>query len=57
VVIIQMRMKAMLETCALGEALDEASYERLFRLWFVLGWPAFGGLIVIFWLMVNKPTW
>jgi uncharacterized membrane protein len=57
VVIIQMRMKAMLETCALGEPLDEGSYERLFRLWFILGWPAFGGLIVIFWLMVNKPTW
>jgi uncharacterized membrane protein len=57
VVLIQMRMKAMLEAKLRGEAFDEASYNQLFRLWFALGWPAFGGLIVIFWLMVSKPTW
>jgi uncharacterized membrane protein len=57
VVVIQMRMKAMLEAQLRGEAFNEASYNQLFRLWFVLGWPAFGGLVVIFWLMVNKPTW
>lgn len=57
VVVIQMRMKALLEAQLRGGAFDEARYYRLFRLWFVLGWPAFGGLIVIFWLMVTKPTW
>jgi uncharacterized membrane protein len=57
VVIIQMRMKAMLEAQARGRPFDAASYERLFRVWFVLGWPAFGGLVMIFWLMVNKPSW
>ncbi len=57
VVLIQMRMKTMLEAKQRGEAFDEASYNQLFRLWFALGWPAFGGLIVIFWLMVSKPTW
>jgi uncharacterized membrane protein len=57
VVVIQMRMKAMLEADARGDPFDKASYERLFRVWFVLGWPAFASLIVIFWLMVNKPTW
>lgn len=57
VVMIQMRMKAMLEARQRGESLDEADYDRLFRVWFILGWPAFGGLIVIFWLMVTKPTW
>jgi uncharacterized membrane protein len=25
------------------------------RLWFALGWPAFIGLIVVFWLMVARP--
>jgi uncharacterized membrane protein len=50
-------LKVMLEAHARGEAIDEAAYDRLFRKWFVLGWPAFGGLVVIFWLMVTKPTW
>jgi uncharacterized membrane protein len=31
-------------------------YHRLFRLWFVLGWPAFIGLVVVFYLMVAKPV-
>jgi uncharacterized membrane protein len=57
VVFIQIRMKAMLEAHARGEAIDEAAYDRLFRRWYALGWPAFGGLVVIFWLMVTKPTW
>ena len=57
VVIIQMRMKVMLEAQLRGEPFNEAAYNRLFRVWFALGWPAFGGLLVIFWLMVTKPTW
>jgi uncharacterized membrane protein len=57
VVLIQMRMKTILQACARGEPFDRARYERLFRVWFMLGWPAFVSVIVIFWLMVNKPTW
>ena len=57
VVLIQMRMKRMIESRLRGEAFDEASYNRLFRTWFALGWPAFGGLIIVFWLMVAKTTW
>jgi uncharacterized membrane protein len=57
VVIIQIRMKAMLEAQLRGKTFDKATYDRLFRVWLVLGWPAFGGLLVIFWLMVTKPTW
>jgi uncharacterized membrane protein len=57
VVAIQMRMKAMLEAQAQGAAFDEAACRRLFRWWFMLGWPGFGGLFVVFWLMVAKPTW
>ena len=30
-------------------------YNKLFRVWFLLGWPAFLGLIVVFYLMVAKP--
>ena len=28
---------------------------RLYRIWFALGWPAFGALVAVFWLMVTKP--
>jgi uncharacterized membrane protein len=57
VVIIQMRMKAMLAAQQRGEAFNDTTYSRLFRIWFILGWPAFGSVVVIFWLMVSKPTW
>ena len=48
-----MRMKAMLQ----GPGPDEAALARLFRWWFLLGWPAFGGLLVVFYMMVAKPSW
>lgn len=57
VVIIQIRLKQMLEAQAAGVAIDQPMYDRLFRCWFILGWPAFGGLVVTFFLMVAKPTW
>lgn len=57
VVAIQIRMKRMLEREAEGMAIDRRLYGRLFRIWFLLGWPAFGGLVVVFFLMVLKPSW
>jgi uncharacterized membrane protein len=57
VVFIQIRIKYMLEQRAVGEAFDQLAYERLCRWWFALGWPAFGGLIIVFFLMVTKPSW
>lgn len=57
VVLIQIRMKQMLEQQAKGQVIDQPAYDRLFLWWFMLGWPAFGGLIVVFFLMVAKPSW
>lgn len=57
VVVIQIAMKRMLERQAVDGTFDEAAFNRLFRWWFALGWPAFGGLVVIFGLMVMKPSW
>lgn len=31
-------------------------YFRTMRLWFLLGWPAFLGLVCVFWLMIAKPA-
>jgi uncharacterized membrane protein len=47
----------MLEIHARGGAFDRAAYDRLFSWWFGLGWPAFGGLVAVFFLMVSKPSW
>lgn len=33
-----------------------ADYRCTMRLWFALGWPAFIGLVAVFWLMVAKPA-
>jgi len=30
-------------------------YEFYYRRWIALGWPAFSGVLVIFYLMVAKP--
>ena len=57
VVAIQLRMKRMLEQEAVGAAIDRQVYDRLFRAWFLLGWPAFGGLVAVFFLMVLKQSW
>ena len=57
VVFIQLRMMRMLERQAAGEPLAQPRYDRLFRTWFLLGWPAFGGLVLIYFLMVMKPSW
>lgn len=55
VVWIQIQLKTMV-----AEALEKGTelpprYHRLFRLWFILGWPAFIGLVIVFYLMVAKP--
>jgi len=50
-------MKRMLEAKVAGSGFDNAAFERLRKIWFMLGWPAFLGLIVVFWLMVTKPSW
>ena len=32
-----------------------ADYHRYFRIWFILGWPAFLAMVAIFWLMIARP--
>jgi len=56
VVLIQLRIRDLAAAAlVLGSPLP-ASYHRLMALWFSLGWPAFLGVLVIFWLMFFKPT-
>ena len=39
----------------INDDLPEA-YHRLFRWWFALGWPAFAGVLGVYWLMIAKPV-
>lgn len=56
VVWIQIELKKMLiRSVADGTELP-ARYYRLFKIWFILGWPAFIGLVAVFFLMVLKPV-
>lgn len=54
VVAIQIAMRRIADATPDGADLSQR-YHRLARWWFALGWPAFIGVIIIFWLMVAKP--
>jgi len=54
VVVLQMRARDLAAAAAGGPL--PAAYHRIMQQWFVLGWPAFIALIIVFWLMVAKPT-
>jgi uncharacterized membrane protein len=55
VVWIQLRMRDMAQSSAQDNSALPAKYWRYERIWTALGFPAFISLIVVYWLMVNKP--
>ena len=55
VVWMQMRMRDQATDAANNDAPLPEAYHRLFWLWFAFGFPAFGALVAIFWLMIAKP--
>jgi uncharacterized membrane protein len=56
VVVIQIKLRDLARGARDACTPLPASYHRLFRAWFILGWPAFAGVIVIFVLMLAKPS-
>ena len=55
VVWIQIKLRNMAADAAReGRALP-TDYDRLFRTWFVCGFPAFASVLAIFWLMLMRP--
>ncbi|RVH52431.1 DUF2269 family protein [Sinorhizobium meliloti] len=55
VVWMQMEMRRLAETASkAGEPLPKR-YHQLFLLWFAFGFPAFGAVLAIFWLMITRP--
>lgn len=55
VVFIQVKLRNIAREAAIANSPLPASFDRLYRTWFVLGWPAFAGVLAILWLMVTRP--
>jgi uncharacterized membrane protein len=56
VVSLQVRMHRLAASAEQNGAALPPAYFRYARIWFLLGWPAFLGVIAIFYLMVLKPV-
>jgi uncharacterized membrane protein len=56
VVFIQIRLRDLARAAATANAHLPPLYFRLYRIWFLCGFPAFFALLVIFWLMLAKPV-
>ncbi|MBV8512076.1 MAG: DUF2269 domain-containing protein [Xanthobacteraceae bacterium] len=56
VVIIQIRLRDLARAAAQQSANLPNEYRRLYAIWFALGWPAFIGVILIFGLMIWRPS-
>jgi uncharacterized membrane protein len=56
VIWMQMRMRDLSRVSAASGAPLPAEYHRLFRLWFLFGFPGFGAVAGTLWLMIAKPA-
>jgi uncharacterized membrane protein len=56
VVVLQVRLR---NTARLARTVDELgpAFHADFRRWFILGWPAFIGVLVLFGLMIGRGYW
>lgn len=55
VVYIQHRMRALAQAAVAAQTPLPDAYHRLFRIWFMCGFPAFAAILVIVWLMIARP--
>lgn len=55
VIFMQMRMRNLARVAAEADLPLPPAYHRLFRIWFAFGIPAFAAMLVIIWLMLERP--
>ncbi|WP_331371559.1 DUF2269 family protein [Sinorhizobium chiapasense] len=55
VVWIQIRLRDLAKQAVVRKAPLPPAFDRLYRIWFACGFPAFAAVIAIFWLMLAKP--
>lgn len=56
VVWIQHRLRDLARAAAAASEELPTEYYRLYRIWFISGFPAFAGVLAILWLMVTRPA-
>ena len=56
VVVLQIRMRELARAADRDGAALSQQYWRYARIWFWLGMPAFAAVLLVFWLMVTKPS-
>ncbi|RVC47791.1 DUF2269 domain-containing protein [Mesorhizobium sp. M4B.F.Ca.ET.190.01.1.1] len=56
VVWIQIRLRDMARHAAAEATALPPGFDRLYRVWFAFGFPAFFAVVAIFWLMLTKPS-
>ena len=55
VIWMQIKMRDFARAAVLENKPLPDAYYRLFRYWFAFGFPAFGAVLTILWLMITKP--
>ncbi|HJU14850.1 MAG TPA: DUF2269 domain-containing protein [Stellaceae bacterium] len=55
VVWMQLRLRDLAGAAARRQEPLSPEYYRLFHAWFAFGFPAFGAVLAIFWLMLTRP--
>ena len=55
VVRIQMQLRELARQAAADGGALPAEFDRLYRIWFACGFPAFAAVVAIVWLMLTKP--
>ena len=56
VVVIQIKLRDLAHQAASAQAKLGPDYARLFRIWLACGFPAFSAILVLLWLMLNRPV-
>ncbi len=56
VIWMQVRMRDLARAAAASAKPLPPEYQRLFRLWFLFGFPGFGSVLAILWLMIAKQV-
>ncbi len=56
VVWLQIKAQRLAQRAADSKSPLGPDYFRIMHLWFALGWPAFLGLLGVFWLMITRPA-
>jgi len=56
VVWLQWRMRDLARQAVTAQQPLSGRYSTYYRWWFLLGWPAFAGVLAVVWLMIAKPA-